>query len=114
MNFLIIAIVSTLSLSFITSVSADEQKIIKLTAREKILLKGLPQYVTSLVKRIKASDMNRWLLSENMYTRWQIMRVRMIEDDLVLVDLSDGHGAESVLFDRDYYKKWKILTGRKL
>lgn len=66
-------------------------------------------HVARLVQQVERCDMNEWLLSEDKGSHWGIVEVRVVDDDLVLMELSDGNGAESVLFDRDGGGAWRIV-----
>ena len=79
-----------------------------------ICLDGAPAYVSALARQIEEVDMNRWRLSEDKGVRWLITKVAVVDDDLVLVDLTDGNGEESVLFDRGREKGWSIVSRTSL
>ena len=61
--------------------------------------------VGSLVKKIHGRTWHRCCLSETKNSRWIVTKVTVVRDDLILVDLSDGNRAESVLFDQDYQQE---------
>jgi hypothetical protein len=74
-----------------------------------VAMEGAPVHIVELIDKIKSTDMKSWLLSEEKGSKWLIRRVTVIDTDLVLIRLSDGNGAEDVLFDRDYEKHWTII-----
>jgi hypothetical protein len=74
-----------------------------------VAMEGAPVHIVELIDEIKSTDMKSWLLSEEKGSKWLISKVTVIDTDLVLIRLSDGNGAEDVLFDRDYEKHWTII-----
>lgn len=70
---------------------------------------GAPPHVADLIEQIKRADMRNWLLSEEKGSRWLVSKVTVIDPDLILVRVSDGNGAEDLLFDRNYEKHWTII-----
>jgi hypothetical protein len=74
-----------------------------------VAMDGAPSHVVDLIKQIKGTDMEHWVLSEEKGSKWLVSKVTIIEPDLILVRLSDGNGIEDLLFDRDYEKHWTII-----
>jgi hypothetical protein len=98
------------SLAFLHDVCAVEAiQVFTPDTRGTIAMDGAPPHVVDLIEKIKKSDMQNWLLSEEKGSRWLVRRVTIVDADLILVRLSDGNGAEDLLFDRDYEKHWTII-----
>jgi len=103
------SIITVLAIGLQVVGAAAGEREFKANAAGIISFTDAPVHVAALAQQIKDTDMNRWLLSEDKNVRWMITKVTIVEDNLVLVDLSDGNGVESVLFDRSYDKKWSII-----
>ena len=98
------------SLAFLPDIRAVEPiAVFKPDQQGIVALDGAPVYIVELIDKIKSTDMKSWLLSEEKGSKWLVSRVTIIDTDLVLIRLSDGNGAEDVLFDRDYEKHWTII-----
>jgi len=74
-----------------------------------VSLATAPDYVAELAEHIGRTEMKRWLLSEEKNVRWLVVSLRIIEDDLIQIELSDGNGAEKILFDRNHDGEWSII-----
>ncbi|MCG8599212.1 MAG: hypothetical protein MI807_03630 [Verrucomicrobiales bacterium] len=98
------------SLAFLHEVRGGEAiQVFAPDAHGTVALDTAPAHVVDLIDQIKKSDMQNWLLSEEKGSRWLVSKVTIIGDALILVRLSDGNGAEDLLFDRDYEKHWTII-----
>lgn len=91
------------------STARAEPKVIQIQAAADGKFPDAPEHAAALIQKIHGCDMNPWLLSESNHVRWRATKVTVIEDNLVLVNLSDGNGAESILFDRSPEGSWSIL-----
>ena len=99
---LILSIFATSSLLGRGAASASPSSIVAYEGKEK--------HVANLVVEVVSCDMNNWLLSEAKGSRWLITKMDILREDLVLLHLSDGNGAETVLFDWDSdANSWTII-----
>ena len=97
-------------LAFLSDIRAVEPiAVFKPDQQGIVALDGAPVHIVELIDKIKSTDMKSWVLSEEKGSKWLVSRVTVIDTDLVLIRLSDGNGAEDVLFDRDYEKHWTII-----
>jgi hypothetical protein len=97
-------------LTFLSDTRANEPVAVFNPDKQGIVaLDGAPAHIVALIDEIKSTDMKSWVLSEEKGSKWLVNRVTIVETNLVLVRLSDGNGAEDVLFDRDYEKHWSII-----
>jgi len=98
------------SMAFLQEIGAAEPvQVFSPDAQGTVSMGGAPPHVVDLIHHIKSADMKSWVLSEEKGSKWLVRRVTIIDTDLILVRLSDGNGAENVLFDRDYEKQWTII-----
>ena len=75
-----------------------------------IAYQGKEKHIANLVAEVVSCDMNKWLLSEAKGSRWLITKIDILREDLVLLHLSDGNGAETALFDWDSdTNSWTII-----
>ena len=104
----IIAILASFAILYQVK-AADPLRVFTPDTHGVVAMDGAPDHVVDLIEQIKGTDMKRWILSEVEGPKWLVSKMTIIEPDLILVRLSDGHGAEDVLFDQDYEKHWTII-----
>jgi hypothetical protein len=98
------------SIAFLQEIGATEPiRIFMPDAHGTVAMTGAPTHVVDLIDQIKITDIKSWVLSEEKGSKWLVTKVTIIDLDLILVRLSDGNGAEDVLFDRDHEKHWTII-----
>ena len=89
--------------------AAEEVEVFTPDSYGTVAMAGAPTHVVALIDQIRRADMTSWVLSEAKGPKWTLSKVTIIDKDLIMVRLSDGHGAEDMLFDRDDENQWTII-----